>query len=259
MIIGTVALPVWNSKKIVWLCLESLCRQVKPNDGWELIVFEEDHPGKVGEEYIRSYESRLKEVGCERLTFLTSAKKFPLSQKWVLMANASSITSRYFCLCGADDYYHKHLLTESEAAITQADWCLTTKGFFYDFNRDKVIQYDINTLTGLHMTGKTMMARMLPMETVNQGVDGWFSKNLVRIGRKYNGKLTCYMSFSDEWKHILCTNGLNNISKNRYKYFDKVQFPFYETDVKLQDIVPEDIYIRLMGITKSLRTNDDMG
>lgn len=259
MIIGTVALPIWNSKRIAWLCMESLCRQVKPNDGWELIVFEEDHPEKVGEEYIRTYEERLREVGCERLIFITSKKKFPLSQKWVIMANASAPTSKYFCLCGADDYYHSHLLKESEAAITQADWCLTSRGYFYDFHRDKIIEYEINTLTGLHMAANTKLVRMIPMEVKNRGVDGWFSQNLIRLGRKYKGKLTCYLSYSDEWKHILCTNGLNNISKNRYKFFDNVQFPFYESDAKLENIVPEDIYIRLMGITKSLKTHDDLG
>src|SRR5574343_229969 len=261
MIVGTVALPIWNSPKIVWLCLESLCRQKKPVDGWELIVYEEKHQTQVGEEYIMGYEPRLRDVGCKRIVYLTSDVKVPLSQKWVTMAKAASDTSKYFWLCGADDYYHSELLVESEQAIKEADWCLTTKGYFYDFHRDKVIHYNLNTLTGLHMTARTEFARMLPMDEVNQGVDGWFSRTMIAIikavrsgeknGQTIPGQVKAYMSCSDEWEHILCTNGLNNISKQRYKFFDDVHPPFYKTDKQLKDIVPEDIYIRLMAIPKS--------
>jgi hypothetical protein len=175
------------------------------------------------------------------------------------MANVSAPTSEYFCLCGIDDYYHPCLLVEAELAIKQADWIVTPKGYFYDFHRDKIIMYHKTTLVGLHMTARTSLARKIPMDIRNIGVDGWFSYNIVKVGRRDNGKLICYMSFSEEWRHILCTNGMNNISKQRYSYFDDVRPPFYETDVKLHDIVPEDIYIRLKGITKSLKVNDDLG
>jgi len=36
---ATVALPVWNSEKITWLCLESLKRQLNVDFEWELVVF----------------------------------------------------------------------------------------------------------------------------------------------------------------------------------------------------------------------------
>ena len=259
MIKGTVALPVWNSQRVAWLPMESLCRQNKPVKGWELIIFEESHKTQLGEAFFRGYESRLKEVGCEQIKYLTSDFRIPLSQKWVTMAKASARTSKYFCLCGADDYYHSNLLCESEDAIEGADWLITPKGYFYDFNQDKIILYNINTLTGLHMTAKTKLARKLPMEEVNRGVDGWFTKNLIRVGRKMKGSIQVYMSFSEQWKHILCTNGLNNISLERHKYFTEVRPPFYSTDAVLTDIVPEDIAIRLKGIAKSFKVNDDLG
>jgi hypothetical protein len=56
---------------------------------------------------------------------------------------------------------------------------------------------------------------------------------------------------------MLCTNGLNNISYGRVKYLELCLHPFYKTDVKLQEIVPEDIYIRLRGISQSMNVNDD--
>jgi hypothetical protein len=259
MIRGTVALPVWNSQRIAWLSLESLCRQVKPENGWELIVFEEIHQGQVGESFIRGYESRLKDVGCEKITYLTSQKKISLSQKWVVMANVADPMSEYFCLHGADDYSHPYRLIETEYAISQSDWCVTPKGYFYDFNHDKVIEYNLNTLTGMHMAVRTNLARILPIVDRYRAVDGWFIHTLIKLRHKKGKSLKCYMSSSEEWRHILCTNGLNNISTGRYSYFTNVRLPFYETDIKLGDIVPEDIYIRLKGITRSLKVNDDLG
>jgi hypothetical protein len=259
MIRGTVALPIWNSKKIAWLALESLCRQVKPENGWELIVFEEVHPAQVGEIFIREYEPRLKQSGCERIVYISSRNKFPLSKKWVIMANIADSGSEYFCLQGADDYSHSYRLIETELALKQCDWCVTPKGYFYDFNLDKVIEYSINTLTGMHMAVRTEYARIMPMVSRSRGVDGWYVRNLIRLGRNHKGTLKCYMSCSEEWRHILCTNGLNNISTERYSYFTNARTPFYDTDVNLSDIVPENIYIRLKGITKSLKTHDDLG
>jgi len=63
MIELSVALPVWNSKRIAWLPMESLCRQLKPSCGWELIIFEEVHGEQLGEDFFRAYEERLKEAG----------------------------------------------------------------------------------------------------------------------------------------------------------------------------------------------------
>src|SRR3989304_1458674 len=116
MISGTVAVPIYNSVGIAWLVMESLCRQNKPINGWELIVFEEQHPTQIGEEWVRAYEERLAEVGCERVLYLTSETKVPLSIKWGDMARASAETSEYFCMCGCDDYFHPYHLIEAEGA-----------------------------------------------------------------------------------------------------------------------------------------------
>jgi hypothetical protein len=58
---------------------------------------------------------------------------------------------------------------------------------------------------------------------------------------------------------MLCTNGLNNISLTRHKLFINISEPFCKTDVKLGEIVPEDIYKRLKETGTVLRgVNDDM-
>ncbi len=61
MIKGTVALPVWNSKDIAWLCMESLCNQIV-DFKWELLVFEEKHDRQLGRSFFEGYQSRL--PGC---------------------------------------------------------------------------------------------------------------------------------------------------------------------------------------------------
>ena len=247
MIRGTVALPIWNSCGIAWLCLESLCRQYKPEDDWELIVFEEQHVTMVGEEYIRSYEERLKEVGCVKVKYLTSTIRHPLSQKWIKIALASDETSEYFVLCAADNYYHPWMLLDFEKYIKEADWCIMTKGYFYDFLLDKVIKYDVILTVGLHMAARTSKVRDFPMDEKWSGVDTWFSQRMTPVMLR--------MDDSDHWKNTVCTNGMNNISKGRWKFFENILPPFYETETRLKEIVPEDIYVRMMEITKNYADN----
>jgi hypothetical protein len=55
----TVALPIYNSKKIAWISLESLIRQENINFDWELIVYEEIHSESVCPEILEEYKDRL--------------------------------------------------------------------------------------------------------------------------------------------------------------------------------------------------------
>jgi hypothetical protein len=277
MIHGTVALPLYNMKSIVWLCLESLCRQKKPGKGWELVVFEELHVTAVGESYIRNYEERLREVGCERIVYLTDEKRLPLSHKWILISKAAADTSKYFCLCAGDNYYHPWMLLDAESSIDQAEWCVMTKGYFYDFSLNKVIHYCypvinynksiihndqpilIGAFVGLQMTALTEWVRCFDMDEKWRGVDTWFSSQMQIQSIKRKGKhnsLVCFVDGSDHFENTLCTNGLNNISTGRINFFKQVRIPFYETGKKLNEIVPVDIYESLMDITQHF---DGMG
>lgn len=250
MIKGTVALPVWNSEKIAWLAMESLCRQHKPKEAWELIIYEELHHNQIGQEFFISYTDRLRSKGCERMEYLTSFNKVPLSQKWVLISRAASASSKYFCLCAADNYYHPWMLKDFEEAIKESDWCLTANGYFYDFNVKSVIRYHHKGLVGLQMAANTQRVQMFPMEEVNRGVDGWFSRKMLDSVHSEDKLLKGWIDGSNHWQHTLCTNGFNNISKGRITYFKKPEPPFYETDVKLWEIVPCDIYKRLKCLSQ---------
>lgn len=253
MISGTVALPIWNMKKIAWLCMESLCRQNKPEDGWELIVFEGHHSEQCGETFIRSYEERLKEVGCERIVYLTDVIKYPLPQKWVKIALSASDTSDYFCMCAADNYYQPYLLQDSENAIKHADWCLGVKGYFYDLYLKKVILYHFTSIIGLQMTARTSYVREFPNDDRPCGVDTWFSSQMRDVAHKKGVNLRVFIDSTDHFEKILHTNGLNVISTMRYKCFENIQPPFYDTDKRIEDIVPQDICNELNRLSKLLK------
>jgi hypothetical protein len=247
MITGTIALPIWKSKEIAWLCLESLCRMNKSINVWELIVFEEKHNEQCGEEFIMSYAKRLQKVGCENIQYMNCMMKTPLSQKWVLIANHACSTSEYFILCAADNYYSPFMLQDAEKYIKQADWIITTQGYFYDINLDKLLRYSFFSRTGLQMIAKTEKVRKFPMDIVNKGVDMWFSE---KIG--YN----IMIDPTDHWQNILCTNGMNNISTERVEFFTNTQPPFYETLKSLPMIIPIDIYSRLKTLHHYVKNNN---
>ena len=248
MIKGTVALPVYNSFCIAWLCMESLCRQVKPIDGWELIVYEEMHLTQLGESYFRSYEDRLRDCGCERIIYLTAQHKIPLSQKWVEIARNASPTSVYYCMCAADNYYQPWMLCDAEIQMEIAEWAIMIRGYFYDILLRKIIMYHYQSLTGLQMIARTEMVRQMPIECVNRGVDGWFYDNLRRL-KGGDDKLSVFIDASDRYQQMLCTNGLNNISTGRVNYFYNTIPPFYKTDKRLEDIIPDDIVERLNALS----------
>jgi hypothetical protein len=244
MIYGTVALPVWKSKQIAWLCMESLCRMNKPINGWELIIVEEYHKEYLGLDFFNKYKERLENIGCERLQHYTPLNKVPLSYKWVYSAQNSTLGSEYFCLCATDNYYSPYMLQDAERDIKKADWCLTTKGYFYDFNYDKVLRFDWYSAVGLQMIARTELVRKFPMEEVNKGVDMWFSRNIGNNSLINN----------DHWEGVLCTNGLNTISIERAEFFEDPMPPYYETNKILNGIVPSDIAIRLKTLSTCLKS-----
>ena len=245
MIRGTIALPVFNSVKIAWLAMESFCNQLRPIDNWELIIFEEKLPNCLDKEFYFSYENRLKDVGCENITYLTAFEKIPLSMKWVKISYAVNPTSEYFCLCAVDNYYSPFMLRDAEKNVPPADWFLVNQGYFYDFNLRKLIRYQFGGNIGLQMTARTSLVQKMPLEIKNRAVDGWF------YSRLHPGRIV--KDPSDHWKQTLCTNGLNNISKSRHTFFTRIRKPFYSCDVTLDQIVPGDIYNRLLALSESLK------
>jgi len=240
----SVALPVWNSKKIAWLCMESLCRQ-KTTEGWELIVFEEVHDEALGREFYNSYLDRLKKAGCIKLTYLTRYDKITLSEKWQIIAQRCDKKSDMMCLCAADNYYHPYMIQDSHNAYVKGvDWFYTVKGYFLNFENGKIVLYNRPVAnTGLQMAVKTSLARQLPAGVkMYKNIDNW-TKNWCKPDKSVIDK-------SNHWQETLCTHGYNNISMKRGKMINKLENCFEETDKKLENIVPGDIIGRIKELQK---------
>jgi hypothetical protein len=217
-----------------------------PTEGWELIVFEEIHLTMLGEAFFRGYEARLYAAGCENLTYLSEDYWVPLSQKWVLIAQAAAPTSEYYCMCAADNYYQPNMLCESERTIKEGEWSVVTKGYFYDFMLNKLVLYNYHSmpLIGLQMTAATDRVREFPMDVRFRGIDTWMAS---QFGNKVN------IIESEGWKHILCTNGMNNISNYRGQLIEAAEPPFNPTLTKMIDVVPGDICVRLWNLSRKIQ------
>jgi len=235
----TVGIPVWNSREIAWLPMESLCRQ-KTKEKWELIIFEEKHDQACGEKFFMKYKDRLTAAGCVSLKYLTAKQHVPLSYKWAELGRQADIRSKMFCICGADNYYQKDMLQDSANAHHQGyDWLTAKKGYFYNFKSGVLAKYSLHerpaAKTGLQMAIATGLMRALPYQEKHRLLDAWVFNN-ARPQRQKN-----------EQKNLntLCTHGFNNISTKRGKLIDSLEMPFYQTKKTLEDIVPKDIAERI--------------
>jgi hypothetical protein len=255
----TVALPLYNSREITWLAMESLVRQENIDFKWELLVAEEVASNPFGKEAIYSYEKKLREVGCIRIQYIPIETWIPLSTKWRMLGRFMSITSKVFVLQAADCYSFPRRLYETYwlALMENADWINSPNGLFYDINLDKTILYDQSTIeypTGLNMALRASFARKLPYGEVARGVDSWLYRSCEALKDKelkvcWNGK--------ESWKKGLDTNGLNNISMTRSYHFESPKPPFIETDMKVEDSIPKDIMERLRKAGEENKINVD--
>lgn len=255
----TVALPLYNSKEIAWLALESLCRQKDIDFKWELLVAEEVNSNPFGQDKIFEYTERLREVGCMRIQYIPVEEWIPLSYKWRMLGKMSRLTSKIFVLQAADCYSSPRRLAETYwiAATTNADWINSPIGVFYDVNLDKSILYDQNLIgyaTGLNMAFKTSLAKRLPHGNVAKGVDNWLFRSCEALK---NEDLKVEWNHSEDWRYGLDTNGLNNISVTRCNNFIKPKPPFTKIQINISDYLPADIVERLKWVGEDNRINKE--
>ena len=233
----TVALPVYNSKHIAWLCMESLARQ-KNIVPWELIVHEEKHSEQLGESFFKSYSLS----GCKRIIYCENRKKISLSEKWHDIARMSDHRSKMFCLCAADNYYHPFMIADADRAYKKGyDWFYTTKGYIYDFNTGSVALYDRpDCSTGLQMYLSTKLARKIPRIPRERIIDLWIYRTVKPDKPKKDS--------SNHWKETLWTHGFGNISQSRGDLLNPIQPPFYRTDKRLGDIIPVELLPKIFDL-----------
>lgn len=219
-IVVTVALPVYNSDKICWLSLESLCEQKNIDFDWELIIYEEIHNKSVFPNIINDYYERLKKIRCCRILFITNSIKVGLVEKWITIGENTSDTSRVFLLQAADCYSPNNRLKISYDKILNEDfdWYDQTKGYFYSFISEKIYLYDIMSLTNLNMSLKTKYIKTLINSDLKKGIDGYIYNHCLNEINKENRTIRRYYDkvlYSDS----LDTQGYNNISINRENAF----------------------------------------
>jgi len=243
MIKLSVALPVFNSKKIAWLAMESLCRQKNVDFLWELVVAEENTGEFCGEKFFKGYEERLKKVA-GTLKYIKLTQWIPLFQKWKLIASQTAQTSRTFILQAADCYSEPHRLSNTFRYVNKGyDWVQNKKGVFFNIRTHQHIVYeDLDGVqnAGLNMATLTEYMRNLPDIPRRACVDGWIYKS-VQPKNKIN-------LFGSECLFGVDTHGLNNISIKREKFFNNPAFPFTKTDLRIESCLPTQISQRLYAL-----------
>jgi hypothetical protein len=232
----TVALPVYNSKKIAWLALESLCNQIDINFNWELIIYEENHSESVFPKVLDQYLDLIKNNKCSRIVFISGNEKVLLIDKWISIANNSSKSSKAFLLQAADCYSPNKRLKNSYDKIVKEnyDWYDQTKGYFYSFISDRVILYDFNGVTNLNMGLKTKYIRTLPKSDLKRGIDGYIYNHCLKVIKKSRKKIKHYYD-NVLYTDSVDTHGLNNISIGREVYFTSKPNIFKVTNLTLND------------------------
>lgn len=249
----TVALPCFNSQKIGWLAMESLCNQKDIDFKWELLIMEEDYPeaNPFGYEEFKKYEKRLKKVGCIGIQYFRLDKKITLLEKWSKIGKQTHEKSIGFLLQASDCYsYPTRLKMSYDAMINGYDWCQCVQGCFYEVQTGKMIKYNGNTIewsrNHLNMGFRTEYARLIPEAELGIGIDGY----LIGQCQKYKGKeqLKIYNDSTDNWRFGVDSHGANNISIKRGAYFINTTPPFEKTDIKIEDVLPKEIVEKLLTL-----------
>jgi len=232
----TVALPVYNSKKICWLALESLSNQIEIDFDWELIIYEESHDNSVFPEILERYEDLLKSKNCKRIVFVTNNKKVLLVDKWISIGKNVSETSKCFVLHAADCYSPQRRLKTTYNKIVKEDydWYDQTKGYFYSFISNKVFLYNHKGLTNLNMALKPDYIKTLPSSTLKKGIDGYIYKHCQKVISEQGKKLNHYYD-NNLYNDSVDTHGFNNISKGREQFFTTLSHIFQDPKVSINE------------------------
>ncbi len=262
MIKATVGLPMYRSKEIAEISLESLCRQKNVDFEWELLIIEEKK-GAFGSKNLNKFLPRLKDIGCTRLEYYSIDKWIPLSMKWHHLSKNASVTSECFLLKAADCFSQPDRLKETANIFLnnkEIDWVQSKKGYFYDIESESVTMFNhdlcfVQTREGkvphpcaLNMAARTSLLNKIKPSNIRRSVDSHIFKELTSIKQS---PLNVEWLKSPNWKNGLDTHGLNNISRKRGDMIKRNAPPFEETSTNLSDIVPEEIE----NFLKSLRSS----
>lgn len=242
----TVALPAINADKIIWLALESLKNQINITFAWELICLEEEGKSRS---IIKKYVKQL--PGCVRIVHgIIDPKKgkynidrYTLLEKWIDIANYADSNSKIFVKHACDCYspakrlyiHYEHFKNPNCYYSTQP------KGYFYNIITKKYFLYNgykdnrniighikdpKNRITTPHLNmalrTEDMRRITLPDEPLLAGIDKYIFITLLK--NKPSDQKIIYTDDEidpNNWKGSLDTDGYNNISLPRRKYYKK--------------------------------------
>lgn len=278
----TVALPLYRCGKIAWLSLEGLCRQKDIDFPWELIVCEEPDEAFT-EQRIRSYEDRLRALGCQRIVYLRTPEWVHLSTKWCRIAQVASLNSEVFVLQDGDDYSPPRRLANTVALFEDphVDWVQNRFGFFYNIACDTVSVFDHALLKDFAdpATGWLDACRRrgwLDASEVSHAWSQWprppfaiggasrtrYVRQVVdqQVPRLSGGWLFCSVEKikqappvvvwdeSDGWRSGIYTDGFNRITTHRSWRTAEATAPFQRSELSIEQILPPDVTKRLRGV-----------
>jgi len=246
MIQITVALPLYRAKNIVFVALESLCRQIDAPE-WELLVMEEKLPKAVKIDFINKYRKRLEKANCKKIKYIPLQKWIPLGDKWIRMAKIAS--GKLFILQSADCYsfpirlkyiYEKYL-------ENKFDW--------FQFNSHRVL--DLNTMflynffspvsiIGSDMCMKTSLIKQIYIHHRWKLVDSWLIKQCKLI--KPNLEIKTVNNYNWQKNCSINIHGLNNISNRKFNMdgYEKIDNFLIEYIPKpvIEQILQSKIYLK---------------
>jgi glycosyltransferase involved in cell wall biosynthesis len=232
----TVAIPTWNSAKILWLALESLCLQ-QTKFSWELYILECASDDFAGDEYLDPYRDRLNSAGCVRIRYTSSERKLALGGKWCLIANKA--LAPYFLMAGSDDYKPPDWIERAGKALAAgAEWYDCRQGLFYDLLTGESATFDITKVTYPGMCAATLSSRVAALEPPYplRTVDGWLKRSIdpASVFREETAMLGMH------------TDGANAISLQRRNRYRDEKGNFFPPRQTIEEIVPPTIMGRLL-------------
>lgn len=234
MIELTVALPMWKSKHIGWLPLESLIRQKDIDFEWELIVAEEQNIEMFGKAAVMAYKDQLKQVGCVSVRYASVKKWIPLAQKWKLIGQLASETSKVFLCQAADNYSQPYRIKEAHQHIVDQnyDYICYPYSIFYSIPTHEVYlrgfskEYKAGKeAKGMHYSFKTQYATALPKSNKRKVIDKWIYETVKIIAFRTTTQYKYSFVESPHWKKGFNSHGFHTLSLSRYKKWKKETVP----------------------------------
>jgi len=246
----TVALPLYNSRKIAWVAFDSLAKQKRVRFSWELVMAEEAGSEQVGEALSLEYLDQLRKAGCSRIVYIELKTWMPLFQKWMLIyQNSSTHSSKVFMLQAADCFSQIYRISETYNLFEKynADWVQSKKGYFYNVKERRLALYDHDSLLthksknmrshpcSLNMAIKHSLLSLLTEVHCKIGVDRMIYNQIV----EKNGRMKVVFNESKSYLTGVDTDGYNNLSTSRSKKIRECLSPFIPPAHELCELLPQ--------------------